>query len=417
MCRVRCAPFGRWVSVNAAVLAKVEDPAPLALTLRSDTRDETLHFTMPVRRMSPEPALPESPPSLQATKRAHRVSVLPEAGVLASGLTNQVFVRVRSLEGVPLKGAQVSVAHASLPEGKVSGITDGSGLMSFEVDAKRPSFRFALRVEHGGATSELEELLIPMGRQMLLHMDAPVFSPERAIRARLSTWREDAEVFCDLFQGDVLLWSTRANATAHSLTLDLGPWPEGRYSLQCSDHPWALGEAYATAAVIVSEEAALDALLTELRDQQYLHPSGLVAPAGTNVSLATQYWSAILRDAPTELSILVSTREADLTSRTDAHESEKTQLLIAIALVFLLVLAWMVETILKSILDRRDRLRAYAAESFMDDVPVDVDGFVPGESANRQALLKARGYLSALVFFGAIIANVIGIIWLFALIR
>ena len=403
--------------LQAAVLPKVDDPANIALVVSSAEREETLHFSMPVRRMSPEPALPESPPTLKATKLAHRVSVLPEAGVLASGLTNQVFVRVRALDGVPLNDARVTVRHASLPDGKVEKRSDASGLISFDIDAKRPSFRFLISVEHGGETSEIEELLIPVGRQMLLRTSTPSFKPEAAVRARLTTWREDAEVFCDLFQGDVLLWSQRASAAGHTLNLDLGPWPEGRYSLQCSDHPWALGEAYATAAVLVGDQEPLEALLTELRDQQYLHPSGLVAPPGTKRELATSYWSAILRDPPTELTILVSTRASDLASRTDAHESEKTRLLVAIGLVFLLVLAWMLETILKNIIDRRDRLRTYAAESFMDAVPVDVDGFVPGEGADRETLLKTRGVLSALVFLGAIIANVIGIIWLFALIR
>ena len=39
------------------------------------------------------------------------------------------------------------------------------------------------------------------------------------------------------------------------------------------------------------------------------------------------------------------------------------------------------------------------------------------EAAQRATLLKTRGLLIALVFVGAIIANVAGVIWLFAIIR
>jgi hypothetical protein len=403
--------------VSVPIPGNVDDPVALTFEVETEGRQESLHLNMPVRRMAPEPALPESPTRLPKTQRAHRVSLLPEGGVLAAGLENSVFVRVRDLTGAPIAEATVTVAHPSLPDGSITAQTDGSGLIRFTVDARRPSFRFAVRVEHNGATTELEELLVPVGRQMLLAMTRPAFAPETPITARLTTWRPDAEVFCDLFQGNVLMWSQRGTAAGGGLTLQLGPWPEGRYSLQCSDHPWALGEAYATTPVLVSEAQPLQALLTELRDQQLLHPSGLVAPAKTNDAIASAYWQAILRDPPTPQTILLSTKESDLLSRSDAHEDQKNFLLASIALVFLLVLAWMTETILKNIIDRRDRLRAYAAESFMDDVPVDVDGLGHGERADRQTLIKTRGVLSALVLLGALIANVVGIIWLFALIR
>jgi hypothetical protein len=403
--------------VTVPIPGDASDPIALTFDVETEGRRETLHLQMPVRRMSPEPALPEAPPALQETQRAHRVSLLPEAGVLAAGMENTVFLRVRDLTGAPIVDAEVTISHPSLPKGSLSAHTDGSGLMSFHVDARRPSFRFAVQVKHGGATTVHEELLVPLGRQMLLSMTRPTFAPEVPVTARLTTWRPDAEVFCDLFQGDVLLWSERATAAAGELTLELGPWPEGRYSLQCSDHPWAMGQAYATTPLLVSDAAPLEALLTELRDQQLLHPSGLVAPPKTNNAIATGYWQAILRDDPTAQTILLSTKESDLLSRSDAHETQKTRLLLSIALVFLLVFAWMTETILKNIIDRRDRLRSYAAESFMDDVPVEVDGLGLGDRADRQTLIKTRGVLSALVFLGALIANVVGIIWLFALIR
>ncbi|MGB0588537.1 MAG: carboxypeptidase-like regulatory domain-containing protein [Myxococcota bacterium] len=403
--------------VSVPIPADVDDPVALTFDIETEGRREALHLTMPVRRMAPEPALPESPPTLSKTERAHRVSILPEGGVLSAGLDNEVFVRVRDLSGVPLTGASVKVGHPSLPDGAITATTDGSGLIRFTVDARRPSFRFIIQATHNGATTEIEELLVPIGRQMLLNTTRPTFTPESPVTARLTTWRPDAEVFCDLFQGNVLVWSQRGTAAGGGLSLELGPWPEGRYSLQCSDHPWALGEAYATTPLLVSEEQPIQALLTELRDQQLLHPSGLVAPPETNDAIATAYWQAILRESPTPQTILLSTKESDLLSRSDAHETQKSRLLAAIALVFFLVLGWMTETILKSIIDRRDRLRAYAAESFMDDVQVEVDGLGPGEGTDRQTILKTRGVISALVLVGSLIANVLGIIWLFALIR
>jgi hypothetical protein len=403
------------VTVN--IPTNAGDEVALAFDVSTEGRRETLHVTAPVHHMNPEPALPEHPPTLPDTRRAHRVSILPQAGVLASGLDNQVFVRVRDLGGRPVADAHVRVAHVSLPDGAAEATTDGSGLMSFRVDTRRPSFRFHVTVTHEGATTELEELFVPIGRQMLLALKPAASRPEQPITARLTTWQADAEVFCDLMQGDVVVWSARLTAAGGKAAVPLGPWPEGRYSLQCSAHPWAFGEAFATAPVIVSESPPLEALLTELRDQQHLHPSGVVSPPGTDVALATAYWQAILRDEPTEPDILLSTRDADLSSREAAHDAEKTRLLVGMALVFLLILAWMTETILKNILETRDRLRVYAAESFLDDSPVEVDGFVAGDRTQRETLVKTRGVLIAVVLLGAIVANVVGLLWFFAIIR
>ncbi|MDP6944294.1 MAG: hypothetical protein QF464_09100, partial [Myxococcota bacterium] len=278
-------------SPGAPALVTIDIPATsgedvaLAFDVTTNGRTETLHVSVPVRRMAPEPALPEAPPKLQETQRAHRVSVRPEVGVLAAGMVNRVFVRVRNLQGEPLANASVRVSHKSFSGGAITLSTDGSGLAVFTVDARQPSFRFRFEVAHGGATTELEELLVPVGRQMLLDLSSPVSRPEQPITALLGTWRDDAEVYCDLVQGDVLLWSERVQAEGARTSVEIGPWPEGRYSLQCSDHPWVFGQAYATAPVLVSESPPLDALLTELRDQQALHPSGLVAPAGTDEAL------------------------------------------------------------------------------------------------------------------------------------
>ena len=403
--------------VTLTIPESAGDEVQMAFDVTTEGRQETLHLAMPVRHMAPEPALPEDRPLLPETSKAHRISILPQAGVLAAGLDNRVFIRVRDLQGVPLNGAEVRVAHKSFSGGEVRLWTEGSGLASLTLDARRPSFRLLITVSHGGQTTEIEELLVPVGRQMLLSMAHSVVAPEAPIQAKLRTWQDDAEIYCDLLQGDVQVWSTRLVAEGGEATLSLGPWPEGRYHLQCSDHPWAMGQAYATQAVVVSSAPPLEALLTELRDQQTLHPSGLVSPPGTKAALALDYWQAILAQPPVEQQILLSTREADLSSQVDAHESQKTQLLVAIGLVFLLVLAWVAEAILKNIIDTRDRLRAYAAESFMDDTPVNVDGFVPADTRDRETLIKTRGILAATVFLGAIIGNIVGIIWLFALIR
>ncbi len=295
--------------------------------------------------------------------------------------------------------------------------TEGSGLAAFAIDARQPSFRFVVTVEDEGGQSRVEELLRPYGRAMLLRMEPAVWTPEQPVVAELTTWRPDVEVHCDLIQDRVHLWSRWIKGTGLPIALTIGTLPEGRYSLQCYDHPFAIGEAYATMPVVVSAAPPLGALLTEVGDRQIMVAASVTAPNGTDKALAVAWWQAVLRDEPREPDILLTTRRADLTEREAAYQREKTALLVAISLVFLLVLAWMVESILKNIVETRDRLRTYEAEALMDAHVVDTQGFVPGDQLSRDALLKTRGVLIMIVFVGTLIANVVGLIWLFAIIR
>lgn len=406
----------------------------LGLDVEAKDRKERIAITFPVVETAgwDEPDLPmldRSGGKLPDVTTAHRVQVLPEAGALATDMENRVFVRVLDLEGRPVGGARVVVSHQALPEGRVERRTDASGLADLSFVAKQLSYRLEILVEEetpeGPRVTRTDRLLRPAGRQMSLHLEPPVVRPGEAPRPRLTTWRPDTEVWCDLHQGGALVWSRRLVSTREPSTLALDPLPEGLHRLQCQDHPWAPGESFATLPIVVSSGRSLDALLAEVRLRGLVPEPSAGAPPGTDEKLASAFWLAVLRRPPQPPELLVNTRPTDLASRAQAHRERKDDLLLAMGGVFLLVFLWLAETILKSVLEKRDRMRAFAIEAALDSsggpgaaggVLPDVDELLVAGYRQRESLVKLRSALLAFTLFGTLVGAVAGILGLLRLV-
>lgn len=363
---------------------------------------------------------------LGPVRTAHRVEVVPEAGALAAHMNNRVFVRVRTLEGKPLGGAAVTVEHKALSGGRYLCTTDASGLCSFELMARQPSLRLRVGIvetlpDGQSVRTDTEALLRPYGRRMLLRMHPPVARPGSVPQATLLTWEDRAEVFCDLYAGDSWIWGERVQSEAGQATLVLPRLGEGSHHLQCYEHALEPGEAFATLPVLVSDGDPLEVVLDRARAQRLDAPAGIVAPPGTDAALALAWWQALLRDPPRSPHVLLTTRATDLADRETMHETSKTRLLTAMALVFLLVLLWLGDVILKHIIDTRDRMRAYTLDVLQDDdgqaVAALDEPLLDATFQEREKLVRIRTLLLTVVLLGTIIANVVGFIWLMAIIR
>ncbi|MCB9787585.1 MAG: hypothetical protein H6744_12965 [Deltaproteobacteria bacterium] len=417
------APATATVSGDDPAIVTVPVPSDVgetvALTMRADSDHggATLEAELPVVH-GRATGLPELARSLsQEVTTDHRVTLLPESGELAANMDNRVYVRVLSREGAPVSGARVTVTHASLPDGAVHLVTDASGLAAFTLAGNQPSFRLAIDVRSGELHTETDALFRPYGRRMRLELWPPVVAPGDAVTAKLTTWEAEVRVFCDVLVDGAWVRSEQVTTAEGKARLDLGTLPVGLHQLQCYEHPLDPGESFATAPILVATGPELPALLAEVRARALVVDSSAVAPPGTDAALAAGYWQAVLRELPRPPQILSSTRETDLADRKARHDRRKARLLLSFAGVLLLVFLWVAEHIVKHTIDTRDRIRAFAIESEMEGDDADVDALLPASSAQRHTLVRARGVLLAAVVLGAILANVLGLIALFAMIR
>jgi hypothetical protein len=400
--------------VSVPVPDNAGDSIEISMLATSERGETELRFTLPVVHGRASSGLPElARISLPKVATAHRVTLLPEAGELAANMDNRVFVRVLSREGDPVSGARVAVTHASLPKGEVALVTDGSGLAAFTLAGNQPSFRLGISVRSGEDLTETDALFRPFGRRMRLDTEPVVAAPGTAVVATLRTWESDVRVFCDLVVDGAWVRSEALTTQRGKATLELRGLPKGLHRLQCYEHPLDPGESFATAPIVVAEGPPLEALLAEVRGRALVRDKVATAPLGTDPALAAGYWQAILRDTPQPPQILASTREHDLEARTAAHDRRKARLLLGFAGVMLLVFLWVAEHLVRHTLLTRDRMRAFAIESEM----ADMDGLMPAALSGRGSLVRARAILLAAVVAGAILANVIGLLALFAMIR
>ncbi len=404
--------------ISVPVPENAGDSVEISMTATSERGETELRFRLPVVHGRASSGLPElAKTSLPKVTTAHRVTLLPEAGELAANMDNRVFVRVLSRDGEPVSQARVIITHASLPKGEVALVTDGSGLAAFTLAGNQPSFRLGISVRSGEDLTETDALFRPYGRRMRLDTEPIVAAPGTAVVATLRTWESGVRVFCDLVVDGAWVRSEAVTTDRGEARLELKGLPKGLHRLQCYEHPLDPGESFATAPIVVADGPPLDALLAEVRGRALVRDKVATAPPGTDPTLAAAYWQAILRETPQPPRVLVSTREHDLEARAAAHDRRKARLLLGFAGVMLIVFLWVAEHIVRHTLLSRDRMRAFAIESEMDGEAADMDGLMPAALSGRSALIRARGVLLAVVVAGAILANVIGLLALFAMIR
>ncbi len=422
-------------SLSLSVPSEARGEITLGMKVQAADRLEALAVTFPVvpggdtdLRLEPVGKLPE-------IRTAHRIELRPEGGALAMHMDNRVLVRILDLDGRPVTGAEVEVRHKSLSEGAVRGFTDASGLWAFPMDAKQPSFRVGVKVESGQGedrkVTRTDRILRPFGRQMQLSMVPAVTPPGTEPRPRLATWRPDTDVWCDLVSSGAWVWSAHVTSLRDPMGLALPALEEGLHQLQCYDHPWAPDEAHATLPILVASGDPLEALLQEVRSRRLTWPPAAIAPEGTDPALAAAWWVDILRGPLEPPQLLVSTRQTDLAARAKSHKDAKQELLLWMAGVFFVVLLWLTDTVLKSMLDKRDRMRAYAIELAMEGHdpslgpednphvigPADLDAVMVAGYQQRQNLVKLRSVALVVAVFGAIVGGVVGFLGLLHLIR
>jgi hypothetical protein len=396
----------------------IGDSATITMVAATERGERELSVTLPVVHGRATAGVPDrARDTVSEVATAHRVSILPEAGELAANMENRVFVRVLSKAGDPVADARVTITHAALKDGSVRLVTDGSGLAAFNLPGDQPTFRLGVTVRSGEDLTETDALFRVFGRRMRLDTTPVVAAPGQPAQATLTTWESDARVFCDVLVDGAWVRSQVLTAARGKARMDLSGLPPGLHRVQCYEHPLEPGDAFATAPLLIADGPPLDALLAEVRGRALVRDAVAVAGPGTDPALAAGYWQAMLREPPEAPRILASTREDDLAARQATHDRRKARLLLGFAGVMFIVLLWVAEHLVKHTLETRDRMRAFAIESELDGVPAELDELMPASLSGRHSLVRARSVLLAVVVFGAILANILGLIGLFALIR
>lgn len=337
---------------------------------------------------------------LQAGAEQH-LTLLPQSQVLVRGMTNVLYVRARDSSGAPIADAEVTIRNKILyGRDPLTKTTDPNGLVSFNMlDVGRPGYTFRVLATKGVAKMELEQQLFTNPRQMQLSIEPPVTPPAKQPHLTLHTWKEQTHAYCELMQGDVVVWAQYVRTRKHAATIRPGWLAAGRYDMQCYDHPASPGTAYATTPVIVADGSPLAAVVEEVKRHQ-LPGSASVDPSEEtdDPKVAIGYWLAVLRHELTQPKLVLDTRKEDIAAFNDTRKVRQTRVLSALGVVGLLFLLWLADGVLKTVIATRQRLREFDDS----DAPAPI------------RLIRLRGALLILVLLGAIAASALGVVWLVA---
>ncbi len=400
--------------------------ASVELDVEAGERRETLRFRSPVETVqvsggAPARVLGGGSHGATGADVTLNVRLVVEDGALTAGMDNRVFLRVRDAAGRAVAGADVRVEHKAIPQGRARGRTDGAGLFAFTLRADQPSLNLRVDVRtDDGRQAHVERLLRPYGQQMILRGSTLTVAPGAPVAATLQSWPETLEATCDLYAGDVLLWTAPVETVDHRATFRLDPLPVGVYQLQCYRHPTDPGDTAATLGLLVTDAEPVSALLAEVAGRGYVDAERFYAQGKPDAPLAGPFLLALLSEPPIAPKVLVATRERDIEARQAARVAAKTRVLAALGGVFVLVILWVVDVLLRHTLRTRRRLRAFALEAAAEGAVDEVDDGGPLDMAALQAeerLERTRGVILAVLMLGALVANLVGVLWLFATIR
>lgn len=400
----------RWV-VPSALAA---DQAKVEVDVVSDGHEATLVHQLAVVQPVPTEASTGDPAAKRvAGKGKTRIDVIPEATVLAMGMENRVLIRVRDSQGNALKDAPVWVEHPRclVPPGKHRFTTDAMGLIEVKVIANAPSVDLKIGVmPTGEPLTEIIEPMRPLGRQMLLSTENPVFRPGEPLKAHLKTWRPRAVVHCDLIEDGAVLWSGTVASGKTGTSVEPPTTCVGLCHLQCSGHPWEPGDEFASIPLVVTSDDTLTALTDLVRSRNLLHPNSLKIRPGADPQRTARYFLTFLQRSAFSPALWINTLETDRAARAEVATAGKQRVLIAIGVVFLLIILVVADILIRNTAAQRQRMRLFASETLGEDIDDDL-ALAPDSRLDR-----TRGTLLLIAMAGALVANLVGIIWLLALV-
>jgi serine/threonine protein kinase len=390
-----------WRVVPFLVPRSADGAIRLTLDVASSRADATLDLEVPVR-------LPESltPPPIDAAllplvTGTSRITVLAESGVLVAGMDNRIFVRVRDAEGTPLDGATVRVQHPALDGGEVQRVSDASGLVDFTLRAQQISYRLRIEVRKDAERFDGDAALGAVGRQMTLTPAAAATAIGASPRVRLTTWQPTTAVFCEMLLGDSVLWAATVHTALHVAEITPDPLPMGRYDLQCYDDALRPGEAFASVPIIIADGEPMEAVLS------HVHASGLsehataFGPGRVAPGRASDFWLSVLRRPLVLPRQLADTGPAAERAALAQRDTSRAYVVVALGIVLALFVVWLVDGLLRSRIEARERLRDVALGDTRSSQDLGDGG-----------LLRARRLMAVLLIGGAVLVNGLAIFWL-----
>jgi serine/threonine protein kinase len=375
----------------------------IRLTLDAATEDDraVIDVEVPVERMDSvvPPFLDDALGRL--VTGPNRIAVLPESGVLVAGMENRVFVRVRDEAGVPMDGATVRIQHPSLDGGEAQRVSDASGLVDFTLRAQQISYMLRIEVRKDREQFNAEIVLGAVGRQMTLSPAEASTPVGTSPRVRLTTWQAVTPVFCELLLGDVVLWSETAQTTLHVAEVSPDPLPMGRYDLQCYDHSLSPGEAFASVPIIVADGEPMAAVLSHAHAAGLSERTTAFGPGRLAPGRAADFWLSILRRPLVAPRLIANTGPETERALIQDRKTSRAYVVAALGVVLALFLVWLVDGLLRSRIDSRERLR-----------DLDLDDTNGRPDRGDAGLIRARRLLAVLLIGGAVLVNGLAIFWL-----
>lgn len=343
--------------------------ATVRLTFRVAGGDVLRELRVPLQvapAMTVEPAAP--PPAPPAGEGGLRVSLLPEVRVLSYRFDGTLFVRVMDAEGAPVAAA------VTLRIGKEETRTASAGelgLATVPIHADRPRYQLHARATaEGGRSGEVEEDLRPVPRGQRLRLLPRVVAPGGRYRVEIQAHDPEGTLHCDVLDEGRIRESFTLRVTRGAAATEReAPRTVGRYAVQCAPFWRSPGEAFTTAALVVSaEHDEVAALAAAVRPEDQADARWLADVGARAATLAEEprrraadYLTARLTPDYTPSAHLASTLEGDLAALNAERDGIRGKLLLALGVAFAALLTWALVLVASNVRDVRRRSAEMAA--------------------------------------------------------